>query len=186
MLRKIRFILQYLIKPRWDTGITPPELIEYIDTHSPGKALDLGCGTGTNVITLAQHGWKVIGVDFVPSAIKTARRKAQKLNIPVEFIRADVSRLNQIKTTFDLILDIGCYHAITEKQQARYLDNISRQLSKNGTYLLYAFINPHPESGNPGLSPKDIEVLESVLNLTSRKDGIDQARISTWMTFERY
>ncbi|MEW6615857.1 MAG: methyltransferase domain-containing protein [Thermodesulfobacteriota bacterium] len=50
----------------WDTNITPPEVMEFIQKTSPGRALDLGCGTGTNGITLARHGWKVTGVDFAP------------------------------------------------------------------------------------------------------------------------
>lgn len=47
----------------WDTDITPPEVMEFIETVTPGRALDLGCGTGTNAITLANHGWDVIRVD---------------------------------------------------------------------------------------------------------------------------
>ena len=56
----------------WDTNITPPEVKEFIAAAPPGKALDLGCGTGTNAITLAQHGWQATGVDFAPKAIRTA------------------------------------------------------------------------------------------------------------------
>ncbi len=50
----------------WDTQITPPEVMEFLSGTPPGKALDLGCGTGTNAITLARHGWQVTGVDFIP------------------------------------------------------------------------------------------------------------------------
>ena len=62
--------------PPWDTGISPPELINYLESHTPGLALDLGCGTGTNVITMAEYGWQVTGVDFVRRAISKARDKA--------------------------------------------------------------------------------------------------------------
>lgn len=39
--------------------------------------LDIGCGTGTNCLMLALHGWQTIGIDFSPIAIKTAKHKAQ-------------------------------------------------------------------------------------------------------------
>ena len=51
-------------KTPWDTGITPPELRAVVESGQvpPGRALDLGCGTGTNVIYLARHGLEVVGV----------------------------------------------------------------------------------------------------------------------------
>ena len=42
----------------------------------PGRALDLGCGTGTDSIYLAQQGWHVTGIDMVPEALAIARRHA--------------------------------------------------------------------------------------------------------------
>ncbi|MCK7512216.1 MAG: methyltransferase domain-containing protein [Desulfobacterales bacterium] len=57
----------------WDTNITPPEVMEFIAETPPGRALDLGCGTGTNAIALARHGWQATGVDFAPKAVHKAR-----------------------------------------------------------------------------------------------------------------
>ena len=55
----------------WDTNITPPEVVQCIENEKfpPGRALDLGCGTGTNAIYLAQHGFETVGIDFVPVSI---------------------------------------------------------------------------------------------------------------------
>ena len=79
MVGKIFFTLQYWLKnPPWDTGVTPPELYAYLESNPPGKALDLGCGTGTNVITMAEYGWDVTGVDYIPRAIRIAERKARR------------------------------------------------------------------------------------------------------------
>ena len=52
----------YLTNPPWDTGITPPELVSFIESSPPGKALDPGCGAGTNAIYMAQKGWEASGV----------------------------------------------------------------------------------------------------------------------------
>ena len=74
-MRRAFFSLWYLFsKPPWDTGIPAPELVRAIANRPPGRALDLGCGTGTNVRYLAEHGWQATGLDFAPSAIAQARR----------------------------------------------------------------------------------------------------------------
>ena len=62
-------------RPRWDSPEPRPELTELVATRRPGRALDLGCGTGTDAAYLASHGWKVTGIDFVPEAIAGSRRQ---------------------------------------------------------------------------------------------------------------
>ena len=86
--------------------------MEFIARTPPGKALDLGCGTGTNAITLARHGWRVTGVDFTyrkPSC--AARRKAAAERIDDRFHVASVTDLSVCsRTVDDYVLDIGCLH----------------------------------------------------------------------------
>lgn len=62
-------------RPRWDSAEPRPELAGVIRGR-PGRALDLGCGIGTDAIYLARQGWEAVGVDFVPEAIETARSRA--------------------------------------------------------------------------------------------------------------
>src|SRR5262249_28326532 len=60
----------------WDTGAPPAELVAAVEGPNrlaPGRALDLGCGTGTNVVYLCRHGWQVTGVDMVGRALSLAR-----------------------------------------------------------------------------------------------------------------
>ncbi len=65
----ISFNFCYLGKPAWDTRTSPPELLEFINHHVAGKALDLGCGTGTDMPTLVQSGWEVCGMDDIWLAV---------------------------------------------------------------------------------------------------------------------
>lgn len=81
-------------KTPWDTHITPPEVMAFIEQTPPGRALDIGCGTGTNAITLTRHGWRVTAVDFSVKAIGSARRKAAAAGIDIDFRMADASDLS--------------------------------------------------------------------------------------------
>jgi methylase of polypeptide subunit release factors len=55
-----------------------PMLVEMIESRAitPGRALEVGCGTGTDAIYLAQHGFEVIGVDVSRLAVENARAKS--------------------------------------------------------------------------------------------------------------
>lgn len=138
--RWLQFNRLYFGKPPWDSGISPPELMAHIASHSPGRALDLGCGSGTNAITLAQHGWQATAVDFALKAIAVARRKARQARVQIDFRVGDASRLNGIEGTFDLILDIGCFHGLPVASRRSYAERVSQLLGASGVYLLYAMI----------------------------------------------
>jgi cyclopropane fatty-acyl-phospholipid synthase-like methyltransferase len=186
LIRKLFFSIWYWRHPPWDTNITPPEVFQFIEQHPPGKALDLGCGTGTNAITLAQHGWQVTGVDFVAKPIRKARQKARQVRVEVDFRVGDVTRLDQVEGPFDLILDIGCYHSLSPAGMAAYRGNINRLLGMGGSFLLYAFFRAEEaESGN-GVVETDLESFSPPLNLAQRANGFERGtRPSTWLTFRK-
>lgn len=73
-------------RPRWDTDEPRPELKELLEGRPAGRALDLGCGTGTDARYLAEQGWTVVGMDFVPQAIETAKARVLNAGSPVRFV----------------------------------------------------------------------------------------------------
>lgn len=184
MLRRLSFMFWYLGSPPWDRGISPPELFEYIESHPPGRAIDLGCGTGTNVVTLAQAGWQVTGVDFVPRAIGLARRKAHAAGLNVHLVIGDVTRLRGIDGPFDLALDLGCFHGIRDK--GAYLRQLERVLRPAGSWLMYGFFKSHREEPGAGLVDADLEMAARRMNLLSRQDGMDaRGRPSAWFHYQK-
>jgi cyclopropane fatty-acyl-phospholipid synthase-like methyltransferase len=185
MLHHIFYELFYIRRPPWDTGVSPPELMEFINAHPPGRALDLGCGTGTNAITLAQHGWQATGVDFVGRAIRSARRKAKQAGVRAEFRQGDVTRLDGVRGPFELVLDIGCLHSLTPQQKAAYIENLRRLLAPGGTFLLYGFITQVNDGQFASLNPSDLDRLSSFLRLVQRIDGSERGqRASAWLTYQ--
>ncbi len=182
MFRRIFYFFSYLGKPPWDTGISPPELLDFLHDHPSGKALDLGCGTGTNAITIARHGWSVTGIDFMPKAIRQARRKTQQAGLQIDYQVGDVTQFNPMNGPFDLILDIGCFHNLTAQAKTVYQSKLSQWLTPGATLLLYGFLSSDSEVGF-GISSGDMTSFSAFLNLVSRTDSTDRNRPSTWLQY---
>ena len=180
-LRRTKFELAYLFgNAPWDSGISPPELYDFIATHPAGNALDIGCGTGTNVITLANAGWLVTGFDFSPGAVRIAKRKVRNAKINARIFTDDATRMKNVNDKFHLALDLGCFHGIENK--ADYLTQLTRVLAPGGFWLLYGFFKSASAQPGPGLVDSDLDLIpRHNLTLVSRKDGWDKReRPSAW------
>ncbi|MGA3216648.1 MAG: class I SAM-dependent methyltransferase [Acidimicrobiales bacterium] len=133
--------------PRWDTGEPPLELIELVKGLAPGRALDLGCGTGTNAVYLARQGWEVVGVDFAPLAIESARKRGLAAGSSARFVTGNVTNLERagICGPFDLVVDIGCYHALPAVLRDRYESQVAI-VCRSGADFYMAGISHPPAS----------------------------------------
>jgi len=186
LLRRLKFNFSYLTKNApWDSGISPPELYDFIASHPAGRALDIGCGTGTNLMTLVNAGWQAEGFDFVPHAIRTARRKLQQAGINARVFTDDATQMKHVTPPINLALDLGCFHGIENK--ADYLTHLSRVLAPNGFWLLYSFIKSASHLPGPGLVDSDLELIQRHnLTLISRTDGWDKReRTSAWFLWQK-
>lgn len=149
----------------WDTGITPPEIEAIVAELPSGRAVDLGCGTGTNVRYLLQHGWTADGVDFVQQAIDAAQTKLA--DFPAEQWRVfchDVTKLDALieadkglRPPYDMAVDIGCGHGLPVDGQPDYAAHVAALLRPGGVFMLYAH-GPSPERSS-GWTPDDVRRL---------------------------
>ena len=177
----------YFRQPPWDTGVSPPELLEFIQTHNAGRAIDIGCGTGTNVITLVRAGWEVTGIDFAPRAIKIARQKLNQAGIRANVLLRDATKLQGINGPFDLAFDLGCFHGIPQDEKPKYLERLDRILAPNGFWLMYGFLKSDPLHTGSGLLEADIDLISSRLTLVSRRNGYDKGdRRSAWFLYQKH
>ena len=84
-----------------------------------GAALDLGCGTGFWTVELARRGWQAVGIDNVPKALRTARKRAAAAGIEARFVHGDITALQKagVGNNFQFLLDLGCFHGLSDKQR---------------------------------------------------------------------
>jgi len=183
-MNNLLFRLYYLFKPPWDTGIPVPELQRALVDRPPGKALDLGCGTGTNVRYLVEHGWQATGIDFVPRAITKARRKLGSL--PATLLVADVTKLAELDLPgpFDLALDVGCFHSLPPQGQQAYIRGLCRWLKPGALYLVYAW-QPGGEDDRRGLPREQLVAAFEQAGFKSAGYEQGRGRPSAWYYFER-
>jgi SAM-dependent methyltransferase len=116
------------------------ELVEGPSPPPPGRALDIGCGTGTDSIYLAQHGWAVTGVDMVPRGLAIAHRRADEAGVSLRFVEGDVTRLSDfgVGEGYTLLVDFGCFHTIPPDRRDAYVESVSKVAAPGSTFLLSA------------------------------------------------
>ena len=144
-LDRILYRLTYRLgTPRWDTGVPQPELEELVRGRAPGRALDLGCGTGADAVYLAGHGWDAVGIDFAPEAIAAANKKAADAGVSAAFVHGDASRLADagVQGPFDLLLDIGCYHTIAASRRDAYVAGAAAAARPGADFYLAGIADP--------------------------------------------
>jgi SAM-dependent methyltransferase len=135
----------------WDTGRPSSELrrVAAEETVVRCRAIELGCGTGTNAVWLARQGFDVAAVDLSPLAIERAREQANAADVRVRFLVADV--LNpppELTGPFHFFFDRGCYHVVRRENVAAYLETL-RRLTQPGALGLVLTGNAR-EPHDPG------------------------------------
>lgn len=123
-------------RPGWDVG-RPASVLEAAikdGAVKSGRALELGCGTGTNAVYLAQKGFDVTAIDVAPTCLTIARDKAGKAKVKVRWVVADVLNLPALGQ-FDFIFDRGCYHGVRRVSADGFVKSVNA-VSKPGTLML--------------------------------------------------
>jgi SAM-dependent methyltransferase len=98
------------------------------------RALDLGCGTGGNLLALARHGGVAVGLDRSALALELASAGRPK----VLLVRADANRLAHIFApgSFDLVTVFNVlYHRWIERDES-VLEQIAHVLKPGGRLIL--------------------------------------------------
>jgi len=124
----------------WDIG-PRKELVELVERGRlrPCSVIDLGSGTASNCVFLAQRGFDVTGVDFAQAAVELGHKRAAEAGVKVNFVRDDLTDLRRVNGTFDLLVDYGTLDDLKPKQRERYVRNVLPLSRPGSLFLLYCF-----------------------------------------------
>ena len=145
----------------WDTGGVPPELsalVEGPDALPPGRALDIGCGTGTQAVYLASNGWQVTAIDAVPRPLARARARGEAAGVSVDWTLADVARLDRLGLApgFTLVFDRGCFHGLDDSQRAACAAAVTNLAAPGATLLMMACAPNRIPVGPAGIEETEV------------------------------
>ena len=119
--------------------------------------LDAGCGTGEHALFFAAHGHRVTGVDFVPEAIRRARRKAAERGLSVRFQVKDALTLGDWGEQFASVIDSGLFHVFSDDDRHRYVQGLARVVEPDGRLFLMCFSDEEPgEEGARRISRQEL------------------------------
>lgn len=126
------------------------------DGIPPSSAVELGCGTGTNAVWLAQQGFSVTAADISPTAIQRARERAAAAGVTLRFVVGDVGAAPDLGGPFAFFFDRGCYHCVREQNLAGYLRTLERNLSPQARGLILSGNARAPRTGPPIVAEEEI------------------------------
>jgi SAM-dependent methyltransferase len=154
----------------WDSGTPSLELQRIVAEYkiAPQKTLEIGCGTGTNAVWLAQRGFQVTAVDLVPLAIEKAVARAKSAGVGVDFRAANLLDSAAVATltaggAYPFVFDRGVYHCLRGENFPAFRDAISRLTTAGSTYLLLAGNTNDPSP--PGQGPPRVKPEEMLAEL---------------------
>lgn len=126
---------RYQAAPALWSGQVNPSLVAETAGLNPGRALDVGCGEGGDVLWLAAHGWEATGLDWSQVALDRAEQHAAAAGLTerVAWVRGDVESWQPPAAAFDLVA--AHFLQPTGPQRGPLLARLAQAVAAGGTLL---------------------------------------------------
>jgi cyclopropane fatty-acyl-phospholipid synthase-like methyltransferase len=145
-----QFEQMYQGQAPWDTGRPQPAIVKLAEAGQiRGSVLDVGCGTGENLLFLASRGHEAWGLDFVPVAIEQAKVKAAERKIDAHFLVGNALELKRLARQFDTVIDCGLFHTFTDEERPVFVRGLTEVLRARGLLHLLCFSDEEPGTVGP-------------------------------------
>jgi ubiquinone/menaquinone biosynthesis C-methylase UbiE len=113
-----------------------PEAVGF-DRCAGKRLLEVGFGTGTDLLQFARGGALVTGVDLTPRSIDIARRRFEVYGLPGEFVVGDGENLSFPDASFDVVYSFGVLHHTPDTERA--IEEVHRVLKPGGKAIVMLY-----------------------------------------------
>src|SRR3954453_8762258 len=110
------------------------QLVDTADLHAGWRVLDVATGSGNAAIAAARLGCIAVGLDYVPSLLDRARRRASAEALHVEFVEGDAEALPFPDASFDAVTSV--FGAMFAPDHPRAAAELLRVCRPGGTIAL--------------------------------------------------
>jgi SAM-dependent methyltransferase len=176
----------------WDTGEPELLLVEFVDTGRvvPCRTLEIGAGTGTNALWLAERGFDVVGIDIAPLAVERATVKLGGRDLRCRFQTLDFLAAAPPDPPFQFVFDRGCFHVFDEPdERSRFASRVASILAPGGPWLslIGSTEGPPREVGPPRRSAREVTLaLEPALEIVELRGAEFRAHgAQAWFCLSR-
>jgi SAM-dependent methyltransferase len=125
----------------------------------PGRALDAGCGHGSEAIWLAASGWQVTAVDFAVTALEHARSRARTVGPDVagriSWVEGDLGSWAPVARSFDLV---SCLYVHVAGEVGEMVTRLAAGVAPGGTLFLVGHRPVDPATGAPTPAAGQVQV----------------------------
>ena len=115
---------------------------------APGRALDAGCGHGSEAFWLAAHGWRVTAVDFSATVLAHCRSTAAALGSDlaerIDWVEGDLGVWTPDPGLYDLVLSLYVHVAGPVEDM---VSRLASGVAPGGTLLLVGHLPVDPVTG---------------------------------------
>ena len=134
----------------WDKGEGSPGLVDFLADRSElprGSVLVPGCGTGHDARLWSKRGFRTVGLDIAPSAVRLATEKTEAAGLTAEFRLGDFLSDEPFER-FDRLFEHTLYCAIHPSRRGDYFEAARRWLRPGGDFIAVHYLIPD-EDGPP-------------------------------------
>lgn len=131
--------------------------------------LDIGCGTGSHAILLADMGYEVTGIDLSAKMLKIAAKKANEQKQEIKFVQSDIRHFD-LPQKFDVVISmfnvIG--YLTTNEDIDKTFTSVNKHLKKGGLFIWDAWFGPAVLSEKPSEREKLLQQTDGYIKRFAR------------------